>query len=270
MKDIILDSLSKDFAHGITKPFYRAIEEYRLFKSGDSICVCVSGGKDSLLLAALFRRYELYGKTPISVKYLTMDAGFSGQTLDIIRSNAERLDIDLTIFKTDVFRLVEKEKNPCFLCSKMRRGLLYKKAKELGCGKIALGHHFDDAIESILMGMLYGGQAQTMLPRVKAQNFEGMELIRPLYFVREKDIIEWADRCRIERAGCDCALKDRENGSERAAIKRLIAELCEENSQVAMNIFRSVHNVRLDRIISYKDSDGIHSFLDRFEDDDKK
>ncbi len=270
MSEDIFNKLNREYARTLAKPFYKAVEEYRLFNDNDSICVCISGGKDSMLLSALFREYERHGKTPISVKYLTMDAGFSENSLRIINQNAEILGIDLITFKTDVFKLVENEKNPCFLCSKMRRGLLYKKAKELGCSKIALGHHFDDVIESILMGMLYGGQAQTMLPRVKAQNFEGMELIRPMYFIREKCVSEWADSCNIEKIGCDCALKDREDGSKRAFVKQLIANLSEENPQVEMNIFRSVQNVRLDRIMSYKDESGVHSFLDRFKDYDEK
>ncbi len=260
-----LNCLNKEFARQLTKPFYKAIDEYRLLKSGDKIAVCVSGGKDSLLLAALFREYEMYGKIPVSVRFLMMDAGFSEKSLTVIKQNAKKLKIELEIFKSNVFSIVEHEKNPCFLCSKMRRGLLYKKAEEIGCNKIALGHHFDDVIESILMGMLYGGQAQTMLPRVKAQHFTGMELIRPLYFIRERDIISWAGASGIAKTDCDCALKDRESGSKRAFVKQLIAELREENPQVEMNIFRSVHNVRLDRIISYKDEEKTHNFLEKFE-----
>lgn len=265
MSENILNCLNKEFARQLTKPFYKAIDEYRLLKEGDAVCVCVSGGKDSLLLSALFREYELYGKIPVSVKFVLMDPGFSEESMRLIDRNAARLGIELTMFKTDIFRIIENEKNPCFLCSKMRRGLLYKKAMELGCNKIALGHHFDDVIESILMGMLYGGQAQTMLPRVKSQNYAGMELIRPMYFVRESDVSDWAESCGLEKIGCDCALKGREGGSKRDEVKRLIAALREENPQVEMNIFRSVHNVRLDRIISYKDENGTHSILEKYD-----
>lgn len=261
-----MECLNKEFARQLSKPFYKAIDEYRLLKSGDRICVCVSGGKDSLLLAALFREYEMHGKIPITVRFLAMNPGFSESGLQLLNRNAKRIGIDLEMFETDIFRAIQSEKNPCFLCSKMRRGLLYKKAREIGCNKIALGHHFDDIIEGILMGMIYGGQTQTMLPRVKSQNFEGMELIRPMCFVREKDIIEWQNFCGIEKMGCDCPLKDRENGSKRDYVKQLIAQLCEDNPQVAMNIFRSVHNVRLDRIVSYKNNLETHDFLENFDD----
>ena len=261
-----MDCLNKEFARQLAKPFYKAIDEYRLLKSGDRICVCVSGGKDSLLLSALFREYEVHGKIPVTVKYLVMNPGFSGHSLELINRNAQRIGIEPEVFETDIFKSIAGEKNPCFLCSKIRRGTLYKKAKELGCNKIALGHHFDDIIEGILMGILYGGQTQTMLPRVKSQNFEGMELIRPMCFVRERDVIEWTDFCGLERISCDCPLKDREEGSKRSFVKKLISELCEDNPQVEMNIFRSVQNVRLDRIVSYKDKQGIHGFLENFDD----
>lgn len=259
-----LASLHGEFSKTIHRKFTRAIEEYRLLQSGDRVCVCVSGGKDSMLLGALFREYEKHGRIPISAKYLVMDPGYSEESFEQIRKNAARLELPIETFKTEIFAHTEKtERDPCFLCAKMRRGHLYKKAKELGCNKIALGHHFDDVIESILMGTIYGGQAQTMLPRLRAKNCEGMELIRPLYLVRERDIISWRSFCGLEFLQCACKVTKRDEGSKRKLVKRLIARLAEDNPQIEQNIFRSVCNVRLDRLISYKDKNGeIHSFLE--------
>lgn len=262
---MIENGLTREYSTALLGKFTKAIDEYNLLKNDDKICVCVSGGKDSLLLSALFREYEKHGKKRISVRYLSMNPGFSSEDEEQIKRNAIRVGVNLEFFKTEVFSLVDGEKNPCFLCSKMRRGLLYKKARELGCNKIALGHHFDDVIESILMGILYGGQTGTMLPRVQAAHFEGMELIRPLYFVRERDVVSWAKFCGLELSGCKCVLTRRGENSKRDFVKRLIAQLCEDNPQVEMNIFRAVQNVPLDRIISYKDESGAHSFLDKYE-----
>lgn len=267
-ENAIDNGLTREFSASLLGKFGKAVDEYKLLKSGDKICVCVSGGKDSLLLSALFREYEKHGRASITVKYLSMNPGFSDEDEERIKRSAKRLDVDLEFFKTDVFSHVEREKNPCFLCSKMRRGLLYKKAQELGCGKIALGHHFDDVIESILMGILYGGQTGTMLPRVKAAHFEGMELIRPMYFIREKDVIAWADFCGLELSGCKCVLTKRGGSSKRDFVKRLIERLREDNPQVEMNIFRAVQNIPLDRIISYKDERGAHSFLEKYDEKD--
>lgn len=262
---MIENGLTREYSTALLGKFTKAIDEYNLLKNDDKICVCVSGGKDSLLLSALFREYEKHGKKRISVRYLSMNPGFSSEDEEQIKRNAMRVGVNPEFFKTEVFSLVDGEKNPCFLCSKMRRGLLYKKAQELGCNKIALGHHFDDVIESILMGILYGGQTGTMLPRVQAAHFEGMELIRPLYFVRERDVVSWAKFCGLELSGCKCVLTRRGENSKRDFVKRLIAQLCEDNPQVEMNIFRAVQNVPLDRIISYKDESGVHSFLDKYE-----
>lgn len=265
---IIEGSLHGEFSKTIHRKFTKAIEEYRLLQSGDRVCVCVSGGKDSMLLGALFREYEKHGKVPILAKYLVMDPGYSEENLALIKENAARLALPIETFATEIFKHTEHaEKNPCFLCAKMRRGHLYSKAQEIGCNKIALGHHFDDVIESILMGTIYGGQAQTMLPRVRSKNYVGMELIRPLYLIRERDIIAWRDSCGLEFLQCACHVTQRDEGSKRKLIKRLIAELAEDNPQTEQNIFRSVCNVRLDRLMSYKDeNDKIHGFLDNFDD----
>lgn len=260
--------LHGEFSKTIHRKFTKAIDEYKLLKSGDRVCVCISGGKDSMLLGVLFREYEKHGAIPIEVKYLVMDPGYSAENFELITRNAARLDIPIETFTTEIFKHTEHiDRDPCFLCAKMRRGHLYNKARELGCNKIALGHHFDDVIESILMGTIYGGQAQTMLPKLKARNYEGMELIRPLYFIRERDITAWRDRCGLNFLQCACRVTQREEGSKRKLIKRLIARLAEENPQIERNIFRSVCNVRLDRLISYKDNNGeIHSFLDGYDD----
>lgn len=265
--DLVSESLHDEFSKKIHRRFTKAIEEYKLLQSGDKICVCISGGKDSMLLGALFREYEKHGAVPISVKYLVMDPGYSSESFTQIQANAARLGLPLETFTTEIFSHTENaDKDPCFLCAKMRRGHLYRKAGELECNKIALGHHFDDVIESILMGMIYGGQAQTMLPKLRAQNYAGMELIRPLYLVRERDIIAWRDFCGLEFLQCACRVTKREEGSKRKLIKRLIARLAEDNPQIEQNIFRSVCNVRLDRLISYKDKDGvIHDFLDDYD-----
>lgn len=262
-------SLHGEFSKKIHRKFTKAIEEYKLLQSGDNVCVCISGGKDSMLLGVLFREYEKHGAVPISVKYLVMDPGYSPENFTKIKENAARLGLTVETFTTEIFKHTEQtERDPCFLCAKMRRGHLYVKARELGCNKIALGHHFDDVIESILMGTIYGGQAQTMLPRLRSKNYAGMELIRPLYLIRERDIIAWRDFGGLEFLQCACSVTKREEGSKRKLVKRLIARLSEDNPQIEQNIFRSVCNVRLDRLISYKDENGvIHDFLENFDDD---
>lgn len=263
------DGLHTDFARTITKKFNHALEEYSLLnKSGDSVCVCVSGGKDSMLMAALFRDYERRCPYPLNVKYLVMDPGYSKEDLAFIKRNADRLGLPCEYCTTEIFSHIENADDPCFLCSKMRRGHLYNKARELGCNKIALGHHFDDVIESTLMGMIYGGQTQTMMPKLHAQNYPGMELIRPLYFIRERDITAWQRHNGLEFLQCACSVTRRAadggNATKRGEIKQLIARLESENPQVPMNIFRAVHSVRLDRVISYKDKRGVHNFMDDY------
>lgn len=268
-------SLHKEFGKTIYKRFTKALSDYEMIRAGDKIAVCISGGKDSMLLAVLFRDWVKHSPVPFEVTYLVMDPGYSAPNRALIEENARKLDVPITVFETDIFgSVVNVKNNPCFLCAKMRRGHLYNKAKELGCSKIALGHHYDDVIESILMGMIYGGQVQTMLPKLHSANFEGMQLIRPLYLVREEEIKRWRDvndlrflqcACRFTEQCAQCAPDD--SISKRIEIKELIAKLAAGNPQVESNIFRSVENVRLDRIISYKDRAGeVHSFLDGYED----
>ena len=266
-------SLRKKFKKSIWRKFTKAINTYELVKPGDRIAVCISGGKDSMLMAKLFQELKHHNKFDFEVKFLVMDPGYNQANRKVIEENCKNLGIDATIFESDIFDAVyEIEKSPCYLCARMRRGHLYSYAKELGCNKIALGHHYDDVIETILMGMLYGAQVQTMMPKLHSTNFEGMELIRPLYLVREDDIKAWRDYNGLHFIQCACKFTDtcttcnnEENKSKRMEIKQLIARLKKVNPFVEANIFKSVENVNLSTVIAYK-QDGIkHSFLDDYD-----
>lgn len=274
--DFALDvevSLRKKFRKNIWCRFTRAINDYELVKEGDCIAVCISGGKDSMLMAKLFQELKLHNKFEFQVKFLVMDPGYSPANRQVIEENAKKLGIPITIFESDIFESVfDVEKNPCYLCARMRRGHLYHFAQELGCNKIALGHHYDDVIETILMGMLYGAQVQTMMPKLHSTNFEGMELIRPMYLIREDDIKAWRDYNGLRFIQCACKFTDtctscnNENRSKRVEIKELIAELKKTNPYVEGNIFKSVENVNLSTVVAYK-KDGVkHSFLDTYDD----
>lgn len=266
-------SIRKKFHKTIWSRFAKAIVTYQLVQPNDKIAVCISGGKDSMLMAKLFQELKMHNKFPFELVFLVMDPGYSPENRSIIEKNAEAMSIPITVFESDIFESVYNiEKSPCYICARMRRGHLYSKAKELGCNKIALGHHFDDVIETILMGMLYGGQVQTMMPRLHSTNFEGMELIRPMYLIREDDIKHWRDYNDLHFIQCACKFTDTctactptNTGSKRQEIKRLIAELKKVNPNVEKNIFRSVENVNLSTIISYKDENGTHNFLDEYE-----
>lgn len=267
-------SIRKKFHKNIWSKFAKAITSYQLVKPNDKIAVCISGGKDSMLMAKLFQELKKHNKFPFELVFLVMNPGYSPENWNIIQKNAESMNIPITVFKSDIFQSVYHiEKSPCYICARMRRGHLYHKAKELGCNKIALGHHFDDVIETILMGMLYGGQVQTMMPKLHSTNFEGMELIRPLYLIREDDIKHWRDYNNLHFIQCACKFTDTcttctptNTGSKRQEIKKLIAELKKTNPQVEKNIFRSVENVNLNTIIAYKNNTGIHNFLDNYDD----
>ncbi|MBE5945396.1 MAG: tRNA 2-thiocytidine biosynthesis protein TtcA [Lachnospiraceae bacterium] len=267
-------SIVKKFRKGIWCKFTKAINEYELIQDGDKIAVCISGGKDSMLMAKLFQELERHGKKNFSVEFLVMNPGYNQINLDNILNNAKMLNVPITVFESDIFDVVDGQGGaPCYLCARMRRGHLYSKAKDLGCNKIALGHHFDDVIETILMGMLYGGQIQTMMPKLHSTNFEGMELIRPLYLVREEDIIHWKEYNELTFINCACKLTSSlvdmnksELSSKRFEIKRLISELKETNSFVEKNIFRSVENVNLETVIAYKNKGEKHHFLDTYYD----
>jgi tRNA(Ile)-lysidine synthase TilS/MesJ/rhodanese-related sulfurtransferase len=269
----IEQDLRKRFRKNIWCKFTKAVREYELVKEGDCIAVCISGGKDSMLMAKLFQELKRHNKFNFDVKYLVMDPGYSPENRKIIENNAKRLNIPITIFESDIFESVFNiESSPCYICARMRRGYLYSKARELGCNKIALGHHFDDVIETILMGMLYGAQVQTMMPKLHSTNFEGMELIRPMYLIREEHIKAWRDYNDLHFLQCACKFTDTcttcgDNGnkSKRQEVKQLIAQLKKENPFVENNIFRSVENVNLSTVIAYKQNGEKHHFLDNYD-----
>ena len=268
----IEQSIRKKFRKTIWCRFTRAVREYELVKEGDKIAVCISGGKDSMLMAKLFQELKRHNKFNFEVVFLVMDPGYSPANRQIIEANAKRMNIPITIFESDIFDAVFNiEKSPCYLCARMRRGHLYSKAKELGCNKIALGHHYDDVIETILMGMLYGAQMQTMMPKLHSTNFEGMELIRPLYLIREDDIKKWRDSNDLHFIQCACKFTDTcstcggENTSKRVEVKNLIRQLKETNPFVEANIFKSVENVNLSTVIAYKQGGVKHHFLDDYD-----
>lgn len=271
-------SLEKKFHRSIFSKFTKAVATYKLVEENDKIAVCISGGKDSMLMAKLFQQLKKHNKFPFELVFLVMDPGYSQANSEVIERNARILGVPITVFKTDIFDSVFNiEKSPCYICARMRRGNLYAKAKELGCNKIALGHHYDDVIETVLLGMLYGGQVQTMMPKLKSNNFEGMELIRPLYLVRERDIKKWRDYNDLYFIQCackftdsctseSCLIKESDNtGSKRKKVKELIAGLEKEDPEVVYNIFKSVENVNLKTIIAYKDKSGTkHNFLEDY------
>ena len=267
-------SIVKKFRKEIWRPFTKAINEYELIKDGDKIAVCISGGKDSMLMAKLFQELKRHNKFPFELVFLVMDPGYSEANRKIIENNAKLMDIPITIFESQIFDAVyDIEDSPCYLCARMRRGFLYSHAKELGCNKIALGHHYDDVIETILMGMLYGGQVQTMMPKLHSTNFEGMELIRPMYLIREDDIKHWRDYNDLHFIQCACRFTDtcttcRTDGSspsKRMEIKNLIASLKQTNPFIEGNIFKSVENVNLRTIIAYKEDGVKHHFLEHYD-----
>lgn len=268
-------SLRKRFKKTIWSKFAKAVNTYELIKPGDHIAVCISGGKDSMLMAKCFQEIKRHNKFEFEVEYLVMDPGYSPENRKVIENNAKKLNVPIKIFESDIFESVyHVDKSPCYLCARMRRGHLYNYAKELGCNKIALGHHYDDVIETILMGMLYGAQVQTMMPKLHSTNFEGMELIRPLYLVREDEIKAWRDYNHLHFIQCACKFTDtcttcnnEENASKRLEIKELIKTLKEINPYVEGNIFKSVENVNLNTVVAYK-KDGVkHSFLEHYDKD---
>ena len=266
-------SIITTYRKTIWSPFVLAVKKYALIQAGDKIAVCISGGKDSMLLAKLMQELHRHSEIPFELVFLAMDPGYNERNRKKIQENAEILQIPLTSFQSDIFAAADAAaaENPCYLCARMRRGHLYAKAKELGCNKIALGHHKSDVIETTLMGMLYGGQIQGMLPRIKSTNFEGMELIRPLCCVLEEDILRWKEYNGLEFIACACSFTQKLTGgdddtfSARKRVKELIASLKKENPNVENNIFQSVHNVQLDTLAEYK-KDGVkHSFLEKFD-----
>ena len=273
-REKIEEGLRKTYHERLFSKFARAVKTYQLVQPGDRIAVCISGGKDSMLMAKLFQELQRHRKCPFELTYLVMDPGYSAINREVIEHNARLLGIPVAVFETDIFDVVYgEEKNPCYLCARMRRGHLYSRAKDLGCNKIALGHHYDDVIETTLMGMLYGGQVQTMMPKLHSRNFPGMELIRPMYLIREKDIISWRDVNDLHFIQCACRFTDTcttcdpdgRTASKRMEIKRLIADMKKANPDVEARIFHSMENVCLDTVIGYKEKGAYHSFLDTYD-----
>ncbi len=268
-------SIVKKFHKNIWRRFTKAIHEYDLIQDGDKIAVCISGGKDSMLMAKLFQELERHGKKNFQLVFLVMNPGYNKENEQLLKENARRLAIPVTEFQTEIFDVVaDQGDSPCYLCARMRRGHLYSKAKELGCNKIALGHHFDDVIETLLLGILYGGQIQGMMPKLHSTNFPGMELIRPLYLIREEDIIHWAHYNDLHFLRCACRFtegysRDEDAGKsyKRKEVKALIASLREKSPYIEKNIFRSMENVHLDTMIAYKTQGKRHHFLDEYETD---
>ena len=266
-------SIITTYRKTLWSPFVLAVKKYQLIQAGDKIAVCISGGKDSMLLAKLMQELHHHSEIPFELTFLVMDPGYNEANRKKIEENARILNVPITVFESDIFTAAEtvSADAPCYLCARMRRGHLYAKAKELGCNKIALGHHKSDVIETTVMGMLYGGQLQGMLPRIKSTNFEGMELIRPLYCILEEDILRWKEYNGLDFIACACKFTQKITGSDddtfsaRKRVKALIAELKKENPNVENNIFQSIHNVQLDTLAEYKTDGKKHTFLEKFE-----
>lgn len=264
-------SIIKKFRKTIWCRFTRAIREYELIQEGDKIAVCISGGKDSMLMAKLIQELKRHGKIPFEAVFLVMNPGYHVDNWKVIQDNARLLGIPLTVFESEIFDIVAGiDKSPCYLCARMRRGHLYAHAKELGCNKIALGHHFDDVIETILMGMLYSGKIETMMPKLHSVNFKGMELIRPMYLIKEEDIKSWRDYNGLHFIQCacrfteSCAVCGGGRGSKRDEMKELIAGFRMKSDSIEQNIFRSVHNINLRTVIGYHKDGEVHHFLDEY------
>lgn len=265
-------SIIKKYRKTIWGPFVRAINNYELIKNDDKIMVCISGGKDSFLLAKLMEEIKRHGKINFDLHFVVMDPGYSNEHLKQIIDNAKTLNLNIEVFKSDIFLNVDnmKTNSPCYMCARMRRGHLYSKAKELGCNKIALGHHFDDVIETTLLSMFYGAEIKTMLPKLHSENFENLELIRPMYLIKEQDIISWTKYNELAFINCACKFTQKseitEEASKRKQMKKLIAELRKEKKNIDYNIFKSLENVNLNNILGFKNNGKFTSFLDNYED----
>ena len=270
-------SIIKKFRRSVWRPFTKALNEYQLVQEGDKIAVCISGGKDSMLMAKLFQELKRHGKVNFEVVFLVMNPGYNEDNWNIILNNAKLLGIPLAVFESDIFDTVATiDKNPCYLCARMRRGYLYSKAKELGCNKIALGHHFDDVIETILMGMLYSAKIETMMPKLHSQNFEGMELIRPMYMIKEEGIKAWRDYNKLQFIQCACRFTENcstcggGRKSKRDEMKELVEQFRNISSVIDTNIFNSIHNINLNTVIGYHKDDMKYNFLDDYDTKGKK
>ena len=268
-------SLITTYRKELWKPFILAVKRYELIQAGDKIAVCISGGKDSMLMAKLMQELQKHTNVPFEAVYLVMDPGYNEINRRKIEQNAALLEVPITIFETNVFEVANgSEKNPCYLCARMRRGCLYSKAKELGCNKIALGHHFNDVIETTVMGMFYGAQLQAMLPKLHSDNFEGMELIRPMYCIHEDDIIRWKNAHELEFIQCACRFTENctmcdngGGGSKRQEVKVLLKRLKKDSPDIEKSVFNSIHAVCLDTMPGWKSGGQEHSFLEHYNDD---
>ena len=264
-------SIIKKFRKVIWSRFIKAVKDYELINENDNIMVCISGGKDSFLLAKCIEELERHSKIKFNAKYVVMNPGYKKENQELILKNAKKLNIDIEIFNSDIFDVVSKfnTKDACYMCAKMRRGFLYNKAKELGCNKIALGHHFDDVIETTLLSMFYGSEVKTMMPKLHSDNFEGLELIRPLYLVKEQDIISWSKSNNLKFLNCACrfteSVANKEESSKRKEIKELIKELKENNPNIDNNIFKALDNVNLNCVLGIKKDKEYHSFLEKYD-----
>jgi tRNA(Ile)-lysidine synthase TilS/MesJ len=266
-------SIIKKYRKALWRPFVQGINDYKLIQEGDKIAVCISGGKDSMLLAKLMQEIQKHGIMKFELVFLVMDPGYNEINRQRIISNAEILNIPITIFESNIFDTVANvDDSPCYLCARMRRGYLYNNAKQLGCNKIALGHHFDDVVETILMGMMYGGKIETMMPKLHSKNFEGMELIRPMYLVKEADIIKWKESNDLQFIQCACRFTENctmcdngGGGSKREEMKKLIKKFRQTSDVIDKNIFRSVHDINLNTVIGYHKKDEKYSFLDDYD-----
>lgn len=260
-------SIIKKYRKKLWCRFARAIDEYKMISNGDKIAVCISGGKDSMLLAKMLEELKRHGQINFGLEFIVMNPGYNKENLDLIKKNLKRLNIEAHIFKSNIFAVADDYggNSPCYLCARMRRGALYSKAEELGCNKIALGHHFNDVIETIMLNILYAGEYKTMMPKLKSDNFNDMELIRPMYYVKEEDIISWAKYNELNFINCACKLTSRkENEGKRKEVKNLINELKKVNENVDINILRSSENVNFDAIIGYKKDNDKNNFLDKY------
>jgi len=261
-------SIIKKYRRQLWSPFIKAIKNYELIQSGDKIAIAISGGKDSLLLAKMFQELQRHGLKNFELEFICMDPGFNEANRVQLEENCRHLDIPIKIFDKQVFKVVDEIANdyPCYLCARMRRGALYNYAQELGCNKVALGHHFDDTIETVMMNVLCSGQYKTMMPKLKSTNFENMELIRPMYLIKEKDIKKFSSNNGLNPMNCGCVVAAKKTSSKRAEVKALIEKLGETFDNVDKNIFNSANCVHTDAILGWKDDDGRHSFLDKYND----
>lgn len=268
-------SIIKKYRKDIWSKFIKTINEYKLIEENDKIAICISGGKDSFLMAKCMQEIKRHGKIDFDLEFIVMDPGYNKKNRELIEENAKKMNIPIKIFNSDIFGIVTNitEGNPCYLCARMRRGCLYGYAKELGCNKIALGHHFDDVIETVLLNMFYGAELKSMMPKLHSTNFEGMELIRPLYLIKEKDIIAWSKYNNLKFLNCACKFTEKvhnkELESKRKEIKKLIEDLKEVNKNVDHNIFKSVENINLNTVIAYKKNNKLHHFLDTYNEEVK-